>query len=85
MPGRRDPLIVGLDDDGRPRRITTFRQSGGKREYVEVVLREYREVDGVFVPHLVRQAVGGAVTGVARVERVRFGVELEGEPFGVDG
>ncbi|PAP76895.1 hypothetical protein [Rubrivirga marina] len=85
VPGRRDPLIIGLDDAGRPARITTFRRQGGRREYVEVVLRDYREVDGVFVPHRVRQAVGGVVTGVTTVESVRLGAALEGAPFGAGG
>jgi len=81
VPGRRDPLIIGLDEGGRPRRITTFRRQGGRREYVEVVLRDYRAVDGVFVPHRVRQAVGGAVTGETVLESVRLGAALAGPPF----
>lgn len=85
VPGRRDPLIVGLDEAGRPRRITTFRRQGGRREYVEVVLRDYREVEGVFVPHRVRQAVGGVVTGDTTVESVRLGGALAGPPFEAPG
>ena len=85
VPGRRDPLIVGLDDAGRPARITTFRHVAGERQYVEVVLRDYREVDGVFVPHRVRQAVGGVVTGEATVQSVRVGEPLAGAPFEAGG
>ncbi len=85
VPGRRDPLIVGLDADGRPARITTFRRRGGRRDYVEVVLRDYRAVDGVFVPHRVRQAVGGVVTGETTVEEVRLGLLLTGAPFVEEG
>ncbi len=81
VPGRRDPLIIGLNADGRPARITTFRRHSGRRDYVEVVLRDYREVGGVFVPHLVRQAIGGVVTGEETVREVRLGVALEGAPF----
>ncbi|WP_420454483.1 hypothetical protein [Rubrivirga sp.] len=85
VPGRRDPLIVGLNAAGRPARITTFRRHEGRRDYVEVVLRDYREVGGVFVPHLVRQAVGGVVTGEETVREVRLGVDLAGAPFAGDG
>ena len=85
VPGRRDPLLVGLDDAGRPARITTFRLVGGERQYVEVVLRDYRAVDGVYVPHRVRQAVGGVVTGEATVQSVRFGGALSGPPFQAGG
>ena len=85
VPGRRDPLLVGLDEAGRPARITTFRLVGGERQYVEVVLRDYRAVDGVYVPHRVRQAVGGVVTGEATVQSVRLDGDLSGPPFQAGG
>lgn len=85
VPGREEPLLVGLNADGRPSRITTFRRRGGRRDYVEVVLRDYREVDGVFVPHRIRQAVRGVLTGEETVSSVQFGLPLAGVPFEEEG
>ena len=81
VPGREEPLLIGLNADGRPSRITTFRRRAGRRDYVEVVLRDYREVEGVFTPHRIRQAVRGVVTGEEIVSAVRFGLPLTGPPF----
>ena len=85
VPGRDEPLLVGLNADGRPARITTFRRRAGRRDYVEVVLRDYREVDGVFVPHRIRQAVRGVLTGEETVSSVRFGLPVTGLPFDEEG
>jgi hypothetical protein len=82
VPGRPEALLVGLNGDGRPSRITTFRRRAGRRDYVEVVLRDYREVDGVWVPHRIRQAVRGVLTGEETVRSVAFDVALQGAPFG---
>ena len=77
VPSFPEPVLLRLDDAGRPALATTFRPAAsGGREYVEVRYEDYRTVDGVAVPHRVVQAVGGVETGATTVGSVAFGAAL---------
>ncbi|WP_412067278.1 hypothetical protein [Rubrivirga sp. IMCC43871] len=69
-PRLAEAVLVKLDAQSRPVRLTTFVVRGGARVYVEVVLADYRTVDGLAVPHRVTLAEGGAVQGTTTVRRV---------------
>ncbi len=69
-PRLAEAVLVKLDAQSRPVRLTTFLVRGGERIYVEVVLADYRTVDGLAVPHRVTLAEGGVVRGTTTVSRV---------------
>ncbi|WP_412062779.1 hypothetical protein [Rubrivirga sp. IMCC45206] len=69
-PRLAEPVLIKLDARARPVRLTTFLARGGDRVYVEVVLADYRVVDGLVVPHRVTLAEGGVVRGTTTVTRV---------------
>jgi hypothetical protein len=44
----------------------------GTKQTLTTTMSDYREVDGVTVPHLVRQLLDGKVVGEMRIEKVEF-------------
>lgn len=70
VPRLPEPLLVKLGPLGRPARISTFRGAGADRAYIEVLFADYREVEGLAVPHRVTLSEGGVVSGVTTVDRV---------------
>lgn len=70
VPGEGDAILVGLDAAGRPGRLTTFRDREGRREYVAIQFTDYRDVEGLMLPHRAVQTVAGVKTGTTVVERI---------------
>ena len=70
VPDFPEPLVIQLDDDGRPRLLSTFRQRGGERVYLSVHYADYRETDGLWTPRQMVVAEGGVETGRTRVTEV---------------
>ena len=66
VPAFPEPLVVQLDADARPRLVSTFVRRDGRRVYLAVRYGDYREVEGLWVPLRMSQAVGGAPTGETR-------------------
>lgn len=45
---------------------------GGPKGMLETIVSDYRPVDGIMMPHLVRQTVGTAVIGEMQIDKVEF-------------
>ena len=70
VPDFPEPLVIQLDESGRPLLLSTFRQRGAERVYLSVQYRDYRETDGVWVPRQMTLAEGGVQTGRTRITGV---------------
>lgn len=45
---------------------------GGPKQMLETLVSDYRPVDGIMMPHLVRQTVGTTVIGEMQIDKVEF-------------
>ena len=70
LPDFPEPLVVQLDDDGRPTLVSTFRMRGGERVYLSVHYGDYRQSGGVWLPWRATMAEAGVETGRTRVTAV---------------
>ncbi|MEM0962364.1 MAG: hypothetical protein AAGK21_07530 [Bacteroidota bacterium] len=81
VPGRRHPVLIGLNASGLPVRITSLRDRGAKRQYVAVRFSDFRRVDGMLLPFRAVQTVDGKTTGEVTIERIDLDERLAGVPF----
>ena len=56
-------IRMAQEAEGRP---------GGEKQRLETELSEYREINGIMLPHSVKQMIGNNVIGQMRIQKVEF-------------
>ena len=72
------PLVVRLDESGRPALVTSEDADG---RYRAVAYSDYREVGGLWVPHRTEQTTDGVRSATATVTRVETDPDLAPDLF----
>jgi outer membrane lipoprotein-sorting protein len=72
-------------DSGIEVRRTAEIDTGGMKQSLETDLSDYKVVDGILIPHTMKQAVNGSPMAQMRVEKIEFNAPIDDALFRMPG